>query len=170
MAFSIPLAGVPAELRQPLATAVGEMVIQWGMLEAAVNRLIALIYGETGGKRGARLIPYSFAPKLRFLRHSFAQIAALKTYQNRSARLINRAMELSHARNAIVHGSVSGFNPKTVRVRFMRLESDGQTQHEKHADFSIAELHTLANECLAVANELQPFLTRVAHRLTADIN
>ena len=35
-----------------------------------------------------RLIPRSFAPKLRFLRHSFAQLSVLKSHQNRAARLI----------------------------------------------------------------------------------
>ena len=158
----IPHTPVPEHLRQPLAAAVGEMVIAWGQLEWAVNGLIALIYREAGGRRAERHIPRSFAPKLRFLRHSFAQVAALRTHQNRAARLINHATELSRKRNAIVHGAVSGFSEKTKRIRFSRLETEDNVQQERSFDISIAELLDLTDRSRALTDEIRPFLMRVA--------
>jgi hypothetical protein len=122
---------IPSSALPPLYVAVGELVVNWAIVESTIVKTIAAIYQRAGGKRAHPRIPVAFKRQRKFLRLCFRSIAGLAPFAEEGCAILDGAANLTFIRNAVVHGAVCGFEPNTGRYTFLRLDVvDGGTVHE----------------------------------------
>jgi hypothetical protein len=123
---------IPSSAFPPLNMAVGQLVVNWATLESMIQKIIAAIYHQAGGKHADRSIPVAFKRQRRFLRRCFRSIAGLAPFADEGSAILDAMADLIFIRNAVVHGAVCGFEPNTGRYTFLRLDVvDGDTVHER---------------------------------------
>ena len=71
---------VPHDALPPLYATIGETVVNWSIIEAALGFWIAIIYQIAGGNRYAKVIPLALGRRMTFLRLCFNRIAALQPF------------------------------------------------------------------------------------------
>ena len=104
---------IPEEVLQPLYPSVGALVLNWSILEQALELWVALIFHSwEGGKRlQLRRIPFQFSAKVDFLRRAFKELDDLQEYSTPALTFIESADELAEIRDALVHGALSAYDP-----------------------------------------------------------
>jgi hypothetical protein len=111
-AFMRTLFGVHEDDFLGLCMALGYIGQNWAMIEQNFDMWIAMIYHSLGGRqRVDPSLPISFSRKVRFLRRSFNQIAALKPFAAEAIPLIDQAKRLSKTRNDLAHGVLMAMKP-----------------------------------------------------------
>ena len=115
----------PQQVLMDLYAVTGELVINWGMLEASLNMIVNLVYRDFGGQYAngkAEPIPVPFTRRMNFLKTCFKKIPALVPFQDDARALRGKAKELSVVRDFIAHGFLSGHDPDTGIYTFGRLD------------------------------------------------
>jgi hypothetical protein len=116
-----------------LYAVAGELVIQWGMVEASLNTLISLIYKDYGGNElggEKQTIPVPFTRRIKYLKRCFKEIPALMPFAEEARTIRSQAKTLSFVRDYIAHGFLSTWNTETGVYTFGRLDTDeGDTIH-----------------------------------------
>jgi hypothetical protein len=155
-------ADIPVEMYEPLATAVGYLILAWGSAENTLGMMITVIYHDLGGKHVEREIPQNFSRKTKFLRRCFNNVAPLKPYAGEALLLLGEATRIEKIRTDIVHGYCADFVPATGKIAFMRLDSEKTIQCAKFGYHTVAELEQAAMECLDLGSKLSAVTQRLA--------
>ena len=124
---------IPLDAFPPLYTAVGELVINWGLAESAITHILAVVFQGAGGKHLETKLPGAFKRRMRFLRLCFKRIIELKTHQPEMDAIIDMAKQLVPMRNDVTHGSLANFHPENGEYTFVLLETnDSDNFHYVH--------------------------------------
>jgi hypothetical protein len=160
----------PQQVLLDLYAVTGELVIQWGMFEGALNAMIALIYHDFDGKKYQATIPQPFEQRLKLHAACFNKVPVLAPYALEARAIRSLARETSVVRDFIAHGFLSFYNTETGAYNFVRLDRDGAKTMHKEIPFkaTAAELmaktedierlidlsHTLINKLFAITPRL----------------
>jgi hypothetical protein len=147
-----------------LQACIGQLVIGWGNAEASLSMMIAVIYHQIGGrsKVGDKL-PFVLKDKLAFVRKSLVLIKVLKPYRKRLGPILDGIAMHNRIRVGIIHGYLSGYDPTTGTVCFVKLDGGGTIHQKSHLTGTIKQIAeasrdfakiswTLTNEMSALAN------------------
>lgn len=155
---------IPVDALPPLYTAVGELVINWAILESSIVKIIATIYHGAGGKHVDAKIPVAFKRQVKFLRLCSKRVGSLAPYASEIQGLLAAAAKLVIIRTAVVHGALSAYDPARLRYSFTKLDVvDGDTIHE------VNTITTTLNDLRGAVIESQS-LTRRAFALLDGLN
>ncbi len=126
----------------PLYLAVGELVINWGLTEAGIVSIIAVVYQSAGAKHLVPVIPVAFKGRMDFLRRAFNSVAALAPYSNEMRAIRTKAKELVRVRNHVAHGSLKTFSPGTGIYTFSVIDTDDNEKIHvaREANYTILDL------------------------------
>jgi hypothetical protein len=115
-----------------LCTAVGFIVLNWGMAEQQLDIWVNIAFRYCGGEalRPRKGIPRTFKEKAEFLNDCFKKLPALAPLASEGRSLVERVSARASKRNDLVHGSLASFTPeKNGAFRFNKVgyEKDGHT-------------------------------------------
>jgi len=159
---------VPVEHKDEFYAAVGRLVIEWGLIEASLSMMIAVIYHEIGGKHVDETLPFMLKDKLAFIRKSLFQIAVLKPYRKKHWPLLQKISDGTEKRVAIVHGYYSGYDPETGRINFLRLDGGGTIHTERNLALTIREIQEAGLELSKLGVQLANEMTELADVFLKD--
>ena len=115
-----------------LCTAVGFIVLNWGMAEQQLDILVNIAFRHCGGDalRPHKGIPRHYSEKVDFLKACFKKLPALEPFASEGRSLVERVSARASKRNDLVHGSLASVTPeKNGAFRFNKVgyEIDGHT-------------------------------------------
>jgi hypothetical protein len=103
---------------------VGELIINWSLLDSQIVKIVAIIYHAAEGKQQEAQMPFEFKRRVKFLRRCVSRIPALSVFVNDINKLITTATELTIVRDAIIHGAISAYDEKDRSYSFVKLDID----------------------------------------------
>ncbi len=161
---------VPQDALPPLYAAIGETVVNWSMIEAALGFWVAIIYQTAGGSRHEKVIPLLLGRKMTFLRRCFNTIAALQQFAPEGRTLLDRIENIKDTRNMLVHGVVSDYSPDNHEFLFIRVGLDkAQTmQVIKESYIPAAKILDDSGEAMAIATDSLDFTKRLLQALVPE--
>jgi hypothetical protein len=110
----------------PLFMAVGELMINWALLDSMLVKLVAVIYQSAKVEHGEPKVPFEFRRRMRFLRRCVSSsVPALAPFAAQITSLIDEARTLSAIRDVIVHGSLQGYEESEQTYVFVKLDIEG---------------------------------------------
>ncbi len=140
----------PQQALMDLYAVTGELVIQWGMFEGALNAMIALIYHDFGGKNYSSTLPWSFEQRLKLHAKCFNKEPDLAPYAEEAREIRSLARQMTFVRDFIAHGFLSLYNTQTGVYTFVRLDrDDAKTMHKE------SKFQATATELMAKTAEIQ---------------
>ncbi len=159
----MPKPTVPLDAFPPLYGAVGDIVVNWAIAESALNSLVAIIYQSAGGKHVDHQIPVAFKRRVKFLRRCFNNVDALKPYADEGRDILGNAANLAYIRNAVIHGTVSNYEPATQQYTFTKLDVvDKDTIHQVNTvTTTLSDLRGAALDSQSVARAAIAFRDRL---------
>ena len=107
-----------------LCTAVGFILLNWGMVEQKIDMWVNTSFRHCGGKelRPNRDIPRAYNQKARFLNDCFKRLPALAPFASEGRSLVERVSAHATTRNDLVHSSLASFTPeKDGAFRFNKV-------------------------------------------------
>jgi hypothetical protein len=119
-----PASDIPPDKFRALFKTAGELVIAWGLAEAALVSIIAILYQRAGGRHVADRIPVSFKRRRKFLRLCAHTIAPLAEHAPAINRILDELVQIATIRNALAHGAISAYDLATDVYTFTLLGTD----------------------------------------------
>ena len=116
-----------------LCTAVGFIVLNWGMAEQQLDMLVNIAFRHCGGEalRPHKGIPRHYSDKVDFLKACFKKLPALEPFASEGRSLVERVSARASKRNDLVRGSLASFAPEknggAFRFNKVGYEIDGHT-------------------------------------------
>jgi hypothetical protein len=107
---------------EPLFSPVGELVINWSLLDSQFVKITAILYHSEMGKELEKQLPFEFGRRMRFLRKCASRFPELSNHVKDFKRMITYAKEMVVLRNALIHGAVSSFDESDQRYSFVKLD------------------------------------------------
>ncbi len=161
---------VPQEVVPPLCAAIGELVVNWAMVESAMGFWIAVIYQMAGGKRLEHKIPQPLAQRMRFLRRCFNQISVLEPFADEGRTLLDRLGAIIEIRHMVVHGTVSHYAQDTHDLLFVRIDLDKTKTMQviNELQIPIAKILDDSGKVMVIAAESLQFAHRLLDALVPD--
>ena len=161
---------VPHDALPPLYAAIGETVVNWSMIEAALGFWVAIIYQAAGGNRHAKVIPRELSRRMTFLRLCFNKIAALQPFATEGRALLDRIGNIKDTRHMLVHGVVSDYSPDNHEFLFVRLDLDKAKTMQIIKELSIPATKMLndSGEAMAIATNCLDFAERLLQTLVPE--
>jgi hypothetical protein len=156
---------------QPLAAAIGGLVLAWGDVEASLTMCVALIFKDAGGRHHAdkEEIPVALKRKLKFLRLCMRKIEALAPFKDDGLALLEIATPLAKFRNDVIHSFVSDADRQTMTFTFTALGSfkdkpliTGQVQ------YSVKQLVEIGGQMMEFGQHLVEFVARLQNALVPE--
>lgn len=129
-----------------IARAFGLVVINWGNAEQSLDMLIALLWQSFPTRAYSRKIPMMLAPKLTFARKSFAEVEALKPFQQQAGSLFAEFDRLSNLRHDLIHGAVASLAPIDGHFVLMKFEIHDGFHHVREVRIPIAAYPQLTRD------------------------
>lgn len=147
----------------PLYTAVGHLVVNWALIEQAIDMWCTLAYQSPGGGQVAKDLPRELSRKIRFLKDCLRQMPVLAPIAAEARQYLAGVKRISSARHFVIHGAIAGYDPGTHALRFVRLDLvDERTMHQqKELVISAKQLLDYGVECI----DLAPKMQRITKRL-----
>ena len=107
-----------------LCTAVGFIVLNWGMAEQQLDILVNISFRHCGGEalRPRKGIPRHYSEKVEFLKACFKKLPALEPFASEGRSLVERVSARAPKRNDLVHSSLASFTPR-------RMERSASTKY-----------------------------------------
>lgn len=134
---------IPQDIYNALYPAVGSLILNWALFESSIEKWVAIIYHNGGGKWIERKIPRMYSPKVKFLQKCFTERSELAPFKDQGNNLLDRAEPLSKVRFTVTHGAISDWDAKNNKVEFVRLDLDNSRS-----------IHTIKPEWLSVQDVL----------------
>lgn len=118
-----------ADTETAFHAALGDCVVAWAHLEAALDMLIdGIINGDTEKKYGTRR-PRQLGAKLKFLRHAIPDLFEGQEAIEEAFEFCDLVEELGEFRHSIVHGAVASAISHSGEVDLLRfLHRDGRIE------------------------------------------
>lgn len=129
-----------------IAKAIGLIVVQWGSCEQSLDMLVALLWHSFSTRAFARKIPVMLAPKLVFVRKSFAGIASLIHLQAQAELVFAEFDRLSKVRHDLIHGAVASLAPIDGHFVLMKFDVHEDFHHVREVRFPVAAYPKLARD------------------------
>lgn len=136
----------PADEMRGLCTAVGFVVLIWGMIERQLDNWVMVIFHDCNGDTIRKDIPRSLKPKIAFLRKAFRTLQVLEPFKDDALDMLQQVSQLSEKRHDFVHGSIEKVTPKTFE--FSRIEYSERHHHVKYKKFSAKNYPALSRSLL----------------------
>jgi hypothetical protein len=130
---------LPDQALTDLYAVAGELVINWGMVEASLNTLINTLYKEYGGdvlEGKEQTIPVPFGRRIKYIKACFKGKGPLALYVEEARTVRSRAKQLSFVRDYIAHGYLHDYDRKTGVYTFGRLDTDEEDTVHVHTTFA----------------------------------
>lgn len=91
-----------------LCTAVGFVVLNWGMIDQQLDILVNIVFRHCGGNRLRKDgdIPHSMKQKTTFLKQGFRSLPTLRPFAVEGRALMKRIEKRSRDRHDLAHGSL----------------------------------------------------------------
>jgi hypothetical protein len=147
---------------------VGQLAVNWSLLEFSMDTVIATIFHEAGGKDVEKKLPLHLADKLSFLKRSL-ELPALARYSARGRELLDDVERLKDTRHHIIHGYFSAYSEAGHIITFVRLslEEDKRMHIVHERGYTAVQLlargkeagdiaHRFKNFCLELIKEFDP--------------
>jgi hypothetical protein len=113
-----------AERLEALFRPIGELIINWSLLDSQIVKMVAILYHTETGRSLAPDIPREFSRRVRFLRKCVSKSPELSNFVNDMRRMLATAKEMVVVRDAFVHGAVSHYDETDQRYSFVKLDID----------------------------------------------
>ena len=144
---------------EPLFQPIGQFVLMWGLTEAAIVGNIAIVYHKGGGREISKILPVAFGRRMDLLKECCKKSAPLKPFAAELLDLRTQASALADFRDALAHGQIAGFDPRTGVYTFMMYDTNDKEriQYVKPVPVTVETLHnaTVASMHLSrFANDL----------------
>ena len=162
------LTELPQEVHDALYPAVGSLIIYWSLLEQSIESWVHLIYHHPGGNMGwEKTFPFVFRRKVTFLRMRFSDFPAIDTLASDGLALLAEIEAAATKRDIFVHGALSGYEPATQRIKFVRLRVDKVNLiHQMNPDYvTIPQVLADGRIMLALTTASLGFAQRLADHL-----
>jgi hypothetical protein len=157
----------PKEVFDALYPAVGSVVIYWSLVEQSLEHWVAIIYHHPGGNKDKKQIPFLLGAKLTFLRARFSDAPDLAGMSSEGLALLNKIEQMAKTRDILVHGAISAYQPKTQRLKFIRLGINKADRiHTLNPDYlSIPKILEAADVILGLMTTTINFSNRLVEHL-----
>lgn len=131
-----------------LCTAVGFIVLNWGMAEQKIDTWVNIAFRHCGGEalRPRKDIPRSFNQKAEFLKACFKKLPALAPVASEGWSLVDRVSTRASQRNDLVHGSLASFTRENGAFRFSKVSYAKDGHAVSTFMFSPADFATLETD------------------------
>ena len=118
---------ITSEVTHAAFLAVGQLTVQWGLMEFNINALNSLLFSDFGGRNFEVELPYEFSRKTSFIRKCFGTIPTLNQLKDNVTPLLDKIANIADYRNDIIHGYMTRFEPNSNRLVFLSLQPDATT-------------------------------------------
>ncbi len=128
---------IPEEIVEPLCSAIGHLILSWGMIDSNVTALVSIIYKQFGGNKIEPEIPRNWGRRIKFLKKCISRTDALHQIAPHILSKLDYAEKIEHLRTFVVHGTVKEYIPEDEHMLvFRKLD----TSHDKqsHRDDTLA--------------------------------
>jgi hypothetical protein len=115
---------ITASRIKPLFRPVGELIINWSVLDSQLIKIVAILYRTDIGKRLESELPREFSRRLRFLRKCVSKTPELAKFAEDIKRMLSTAKQMVVVRDALVHGAISKYDKADGRYHFVKLDID----------------------------------------------
>lgn len=150
---------IPEDIVEPLYTAVGQLVVNWALMEQALESWVAVIYHQAGGKLVTPKLSKRLGDKISLLRRWLVEIDQLAPFSPEGVTLLDRIEALGKTRNHIVHGAISEFEPSSLTLTFIKIDTDKcrSMQRANSLRITAAELLSAGTEAMDLASDVVDF-------------
>jgi hypothetical protein len=109
---------------------VGHMAVQWGMMEFALDALIAVLFHDFDGKSIAKELPRRFVDKTRFVTSMLAvPDGAVKLHSRELDSIVGKLGNMSQFRHDVIHGFLSRYEPHKALYVFVTMDRTNDKLH-----------------------------------------
>jgi hypothetical protein len=154
---------ITAAQLEPLYRPIGELIVNWSVLDSQFIKMIAILYQTDQGKALQKQLPREFSRRLRFLRKCATKFPALSRHADDLRRALTVAKEVAIVRDALVHGAISNFDETDQRYSFVKLDVD------KSGDIHMANTVRMTrddiNAHVVASQDLMAFAIKVTDHL-----
>jgi len=142
-----------SEELNPLFSAVGAIVVQWGQAEQTLDMIVAMIYHSYGGKAVGKRIPQPLNQKLKFVRKCAETINELRSHRQHIEKLAFDFEQLSSRRHELVHGAVASFNDSEGTFKFVKFDLINNFHHVRDFDLDMNEFPLLLDDLIKLGSD-----------------
>jgi hypothetical protein len=146
---------------------VGEIIVQWGLLDVTLHYLASSMLTAIGTTAVAYGWPHSFGSRLERLEDLFRKRLAFKQLLPTAKATFKLIRNHQKLRNMLVHGAAIRYDPKKDAVAFRRIDKRTQKELKRKPTIAYKEhgmlvrfemLHTASAELLSINSSLQGLL------------
>jgi hypothetical protein len=116
--------GFSEDLVQPLYTAAGAIVINWGFVDSGVSHTASILYENLGGNPSQAEPPRALSNRLDFLRRCFRDKPKLAAEIELARLTREMKIELASWRDFLAHGALTGWDAAGQWLKFAKVDSD----------------------------------------------
>ncbi|MGD9615765.1 MAG: hypothetical protein AB7H90_10505 [Alphaproteobacteria bacterium] len=84
-------------------SAIGRVVVLWGVLESHFSMDVMILYRNYGGNTLSKNPPYTMDEKISFWRRCFCQLPSLKPYEKNAKDIAEILDDMNNDRNILLH-------------------------------------------------------------------
>jgi hypothetical protein len=119
---------IPDDVYQALCKSVGDLVLNWGLAESALDIGVAIVF-HRGGNAVENTIPKAMDKKTEFLKQCFKTLLQLSPWREEATALAIEANNLANVRHTVVHGSISQYDPNGHKIVFQSWRRVASLRH-----------------------------------------
>jgi hypothetical protein len=150
---------------EALFKAIGFVVVQWGLAEAALDLMVASIFHFYGEHPLLKTRPRNLEPKIKFLRECFAKLPELQGFSAESEKLLQRFASAGTKRNDLVHGGIVERSVENNAFRFLKIDVSPKERHSiRSVVLDDADWPRYRKELLYLGKEEQSLAQRVGDK------
>ena len=149
-----------------LYSAVGFVVVQWGIAEQLLDGVVAMLYHSFGGRTLAKRLPKQLEVKLKFVRKCVTTNPDLAPFAVKIASVADTFERLSSLRHDLIHGAIASLTAEGGMVfKFQKLDFMDPHMHRlRVVRFDAADFPKLTEDLV----DLGSLTGEVAKELIAD--
>jgi hypothetical protein len=158
---------IPDDVYQALCKSVGDLVLNWGLAESALDIGVAIVF-HRGGNAVENTIPKAMDKKTEFLKQCFKTLLQLSPWREEATALAIEANNLANVRHTVVHGSISQYDPNGHKIVFHMLKAEPTIHRHRTQTLAIESILAAGSKSAALCGKLLNLDERLAKALVAQ--
>ena len=145
---------------------VGYTVITWAMIEADLDKSIAVIHHCCGGKTISAALPRTLKGKIRYMRKALRQLSLLAPVKERGLDLMQQISDKKQQRHDLVHSVLTSAQASGGKFKFANLYA-GQAMHQiREIEFDVSHFPEFSKEIQDLETDMIAFAQKLAEDYT----
>lgn len=158
---------IPDDVYQALCKSVGDLILNWGLAESALDICVAIVF-HRGGSTVENTIPKAMDKKTEFLKQCFKTLPQLFSWKDEATALAIEASNLANIRHTVVHGSIGQYDPNRHKIAFNMLKAEPTIHRHRTQTLAIETILAAGGKSAALCGKLLKLDERLAKALVAQ--